>query len=163
VETPVGFQDIAGVLLAADGLMGGEESGGMSVRGHVPQGDGVLMSLLLIEAVADAGHGLSRLIDDLMCAVGPVFYRREDIHLARPLDKRNVVAHLTGTAPERIAGLKVRGVHSNDGVKYLLEDGSWLLIRPSGTEPVLRVYAEAHDPGVVADLCAAGAVLPKEN
>jgi phosphomannomutase len=163
VETPVGFQDIAGVLLAADGLMGGEESGGMSVHGHVPQGDGVLMSLLLVEAVADAGHSLGRLVDDLMRVLGPVFYRREDIHLAGPLDKRSVVARLTGAAPERIAGLKVRGIHSNDGVKYLLEDGSWLLIRPSGTEPVLRVYAEAHDPGVAADLCAAGAQLPEEH
>lgn len=156
IETPVGFHDISTVLLDQDGLMGGEESGGMSLRGHVPQGDGILLGLLLLEAVTAAGTTLGGLVADLMRDLGPVYYNRCDINLERPLDKKAVVAQLVDGAPATLAGLRVCQVTSADGVKYHLEDDSWLLIRPSGTEPVLRVYAEARNPGLVDALCAAG-------
>ncbi|MFN2224034.1 MAG: phosphoglucomutase/phosphomannomutase family protein, partial [Candidatus Promineifilaceae bacterium] len=143
VETPVGFNHIADEMLKGDVLMGGEESGGMSIQGHIPEGDGVLMGLLLLEVIADAGVPLHELVEDLLTDVGPAQYARTDLKLTRPVAKRAMVKLLVDAAPAAIAGVSVEDVQTTDGVKYYLADGSWLLIRPSGTEPVLRVYAEA--------------------
>jgi phosphomannomutase len=143
VETPVGFNHIADEMLKNDVLMGGEESGGMSVKGHIPEGDGVLLGLLLLEVMADAGMPLHELVEDLLADVGPAQYARTDLKLTRPVAKPAMVNLLVEAAPEAIAGVAVEDVQTTDGVKYYLADGSWLLIRPSGTEPVLRVYAEA--------------------
>lgn len=143
VETPVGFNHIADLMLANSVLMGGEESGGMSIRNHIPEGDGILMGLLILEVMADAGAPLHVLVDDLLAEVGPAHYRRVDIKLSRPVAKADMVQMLVECASEHIDGVAVEDVQSRDGVKYYLDDGSWLLIRPSGTEPVLRVYAEA--------------------
>lgn len=143
VETPVGFNHIADEMLKGDVLMGGEESGGMSIRGHIPEGDGVLMGLLLLEVIADSGVPLHELVEDLLADVGPAQYARTDLKLTRPVAKRAMVKMLVDAAPAEIDGVIVEAVQTTDGVKYYLEDGSWLLIRPSGTEPVLRVYAEA--------------------
>ncbi len=143
VETPVGFNHIAEEMRKGDVLMGGEESGGMSIQGHIPEGDGVLMGLLLLEVMADAGVPLHELVADLLADVGPAQYARTDLKLTRPVAKREMVNMLVDAAPAAIASVAVEDVQTTDGVKYYLEDGSWLLIRPSGTEPVLRVYAEA--------------------
>ena len=143
LETPVGFNHIADEMLGNGVLMGGEESGGMSINGHIPEGDGILMGLLLLEVIADASAPLHKLVDDLLADVGPAEYRRVDLQLTRPIGKREMVNRLVENAPEKIAGASVEKVDTIDGVKYYLGDGSWLLIRPSGTEPVLRVYAEA--------------------
>ncbi len=143
VETPVGFNHIADEMLRGDVVMGGEESGGMSIQGHIPEGDGVLMGLLLLEVIADAGLPLHELVQDLLDDVGPAQYARTDLKLTRPVAKRAMVKMLVDAAPAAIAGVTVEDVQTTDGVKYYLADGSWLLIRPSGTEPVLRVYAEA--------------------
>ena len=143
VETPVGFNHIAVEMLKNDVLMGGEESGGMSIQGHIPEGDGVLMGLLLLEVMADAGKPLHELVEDLLADVGPAQYARTDLKLTRPVAKQTMVEMLVSAAPGQIAGVTVEDVQTTDGVKYYLADGSWLLIRPSGTEPVLRVYAEA--------------------
>jgi phosphomannomutase len=145
VETPVGFNHIADCMLNGDVLIGGEESGGMSIKGHIPEGDGVLMGLLLLEIVSAAGVPLHDLVADLQADVGPVCYTRCDIPLRRPVAKAEMVARLTEEVPEALEGQEVIEVETLDGVKYLLADDSWLLIRPSGTEPVLRVYAEARD------------------
>jgi len=142
VETPVGFNHIADHMLAGGVLMGGEESGGMSIQNHIPEGDGILMGLLLLEVMADAGVALSDLVDDLLADVGPAEYRRVDMKLKHPVAKSEMVEMLLGAAPSRIAGVAIEEIQTTDGVKYYLDDGSWLLIRPSGTEPVLRVYAE---------------------
>jgi len=123
--------------------MGGEESGGMSIKGHIPEGDGVLMGLLLLEVMADAGAPLHEIVHDLLSDVGPAFYARKDLRLSRPVSKDDMVRMLVNDAPSTIDGVEVEDIQTNDGVKYYLNDGSWLLIRPSGTEPVLRVYAEA--------------------
>jgi phosphomannomutase len=155
-ETPVGFNHIADLMMKDDVLIGGEESGGISIRGHIPEGDGVLMGLLLLEIVAQAGVPLKDLIEDLQKRYGPHHYARKDLPLARPVAKKDMVQRLTEGAPGSIGGVKVREVRSNDGVKYLLDDDSWLLIRPSGTEPVLRVYAESPSPALVAELIGYG-------
>ncbi len=155
-ETPVGFNHIADLMMKDDVLIGGEESGGISIRGHIPEGDGVLMGLLLLEIVAHAGVPLKELIADLQQQYGPHHYARKDLPLARPVAKKDMVKRLTEGAPESIGGVHVREVRSNDGVKYLLDDDSWLLIRPSGTEPVLRVYAESPNPALVAELIGYG-------
>ncbi len=156
VETPVGFNHIADLMLENDVLMGGEESGGMSIKGHIPEGDGILMGLLILEVMADAGAPLHELIEDLLKQYGPAHYRRVDMKLARPVAKSQLVRQLSAGAPARIDGVGVEDIQTTDGVKYYLDDGSWLLIRPSGTEPVLRVYAEAPDADRVAALLKFG-------
>lgn len=155
-ETPVGFNHIADYMLAQDVLIGGEESGGISIKGHIPEGDGVLFGLLILEMVAAAGVPLEEMVGDLLRAVGPAHYARKDLRLARPISKKEMVRRLTDSAPDSIGGLRVAKVEALDGVKYLLDDDSWLLIRPSGTEPVLRVYAEARAEAVVEALLGYG-------
>lgn len=150
-ETPVGFNHIADHMLQDDVLIGGEESGGIGIKGHIPEGDGVLMGLLLLEIMADAGAPLHELIEDIQKEVGPTCYARTDLRVRQPVAKQQMVARLTHDAPASIGGTRVQDVDTLDGVKYRLADESWLLIRPSGTEPVLRVYAEASsDDGLKA-------------
>jgi alpha-D-glucose phosphate-specific phosphoglucomutase len=143
VETPVGFNHIADLMIDDNVVMGGEESGGMSIHGHIPEGDGVLMGLLLLEVMAEAHKPLHVLVDELLAAYGPAQYARTDLKLARPVVKAELAHKLVATAPDTISRVAVEEVRASDGIKYYLADGSWLLIRPSGTEPVLRVYAEA--------------------
>jgi alpha-D-glucose phosphate-specific phosphoglucomutase len=159
IETPVGFNYIADLMLDGDVLMGGEESGGISIRGHIPEGDGVLMGLLLLEVVAQSGGELAALVDELEGDVGPAIYARTDLRLRRPVDKKEMVATLKANAPADIHGMPVAELSTRDGVKYIMEDDSWLLIRPSGTEPVLRVYAEGQSHEVNAKLLAFGETI----
>jgi phosphomannomutase len=156
IETPVGFNYIADHMLKGDVLIGGEESGGMSFKGHIPEGDGVLMALLLIEMVAVTRAPLAELVEQLLQEVGPSHYTRNDLRLSHPMSKPRMVERLVREAPASVGGAKLQSVNSLDGVKYLFDDDSWLLIRPSGTEPVLRVYAEAREPEMVEALLAHG-------
>ena len=155
-ETPVGFNYIADYMLNGDVLMGGEESGGLSIKGHIPEGDGILMGLLLLEVMADAKAPLHELVADFQREVGPARYARTDIPLQRPVPKKAMVARLSDHAPASLAGETVIEVSTIDGVKYILANDSWLLIRPSGTEPVLRVYAEGRSDDEVDALLAFG-------
>jgi len=155
-ETPVGFNHIAEYMLKEDVLIGGEESGGISFLGHIPEGDGILMGLLLVEIVAQAKKPLSELVADLLEDVGPAFYARRDQRLNRPVSKEKMVQRLIDEAPAQIGGVKIGEVSTKDGVKYILTDNSWLLIRPSGTEPVLRVYAEGRTGDMVRALLGYG-------
>jgi alpha-D-glucose phosphate-specific phosphoglucomutase len=156
VETPVGFNHIADWMLRDHVLIGGEESGGMSFQGHIPEGDGILMGLLLVEIVAAMRTPLHELIEALLAEVGPSHYARLDLRLSAPIAKDRMVARLVDEAPPSIGGTPLTSVSTLDGVKYLLADESWLLIRPSGTEPVLRVYAEARDSKMMEELLAHG-------
>jgi phosphomannomutase len=158
-ETPVGFNHIADYMMKEDILIGGEESGGISFKGHIPEGDGILMGLLLIEIVASSGASLYELVQNLLDEVGPAFYERRDLRLAAPVSKSKIVTYLTEKAPAAIGGEQVEKVSSLDGVKYILSDDSWLLIRPSGTEPILRVYAEGRSSNMVKALLSYGESL----
>jgi alpha-D-glucose phosphate-specific phosphoglucomutase len=155
-ETPVGFSHIADYMLKGDVLIGGEESGGISFQGHIPEGDGILMGLLLLEIVATSGKTLYELVENLLEEVGPAFYQRTDLRLSHPVSKEAMNRVLVEEAPTEIGGEKVASISTIDGVKYMIVDGSWLLIRPSGTEPVLRVYAEGRTPQMVQDLLGYG-------
>ena len=155
-ETPVGFNHIADYMQNEDVLIGGEESGGISFRGHIPEGDGILMGLMLIEIVASANAPLVDLVDDLLAEVGPAFYDRRDLRLVRPVAKDAMTKRLQEQAPASIGGETIAQVDCLDGVKYIMADDSWLLIRPSGTEPVLRVYAEGRTPQMVKSLLGYG-------
>ncbi|MFK7805201.1 MAG: phosphoglucomutase/phosphomannomutase family protein [Anaerolineae bacterium] len=163
IEVPVGFGLIADLMMTDDILMGGEESGGMSIKGHIPEGDGVLMGLLLLEVVAAAKRPLDELIDELLEEYGPAQYARTDMKLSRPVKKEVMVKMLLDEAPSQIAGIEIERIETTDGVKYYLADGSWLLIRPSGTEPVLRVYAEAADNDRVAALLGYGEKMAEKS
>jgi alpha-D-glucose phosphate-specific phosphoglucomutase len=151
-ETPVGFNYIADLMLSEDILLGGEESGGISFKGHIPEGDGILMALLLLEIVSTSGGSLYELVEELLEEVGPAFYERTDLRLRRPVEKAEMTRRLADDAPVSIGGENVVQVSTTDGCKYVLNDDSWLLIRPSGTEPVLRVYAEGRSPEMVRAL-----------
>jgi alpha-D-glucose phosphate-specific phosphoglucomutase len=157
-ETPVGFNHIGDWMARENVLIGGEESGGISIKGHIPEGDGLLMGLLLLEIVGQRGRSLQDLVAGLMSQLGPVFYGRDD-HQTRPFDKAELTQRLLARAPERIAGLRVSRIDNADGIKYRFGDDGWLLIRPSGTEPLLRVYAEARQEEQVRALLDAGAHL----
>lgn len=143
IETPVGFDHIAELMLTDDVLIGGEESGGISFKGHIPEGDGVLMGLLLVEMVCRSGASMHELVEEVLKEAGPSDYRRLDLRLSRPVRKQDLIGQLEREAPDSINGVAVKEVNASDGVKYILEDDSWLLVRPSGTEPILRIYAEA--------------------
>ena len=157
-ETPVGFNYIADLMLGNNVLLGGEESGGISIKGHIPEGDGVLMGLLLAELVAHYGQSPEALLAEVMAEIGQFEYARNDFRV-RPFVKSALVSQLVQLAPKTLAGIPLASINTRDGVKYLLEDASWLLIRPSGTEPVLRVYAEAHDTETVQALLTEGRAL----
>jgi phosphomannomutase len=158
-ETPVGFNHISDHMINGDVLIGGEESGGISFKGHIPEGDGILMGLLLIEIVAQSGVTLYELVQDLLADVGPAFYKRSDQRLRHPVAKKSMVQRLKEEAPNAIGGEAVMEICDVDGVKYVLADDSWLLIRPSGTEPVLRVYAEGRTPQMVDALIQHGELI----
>ncbi len=159
-ETPVGFNHITDYMLSEDVLVGGEESGGISIIGHIPEGDGLLMGMLLVEMVAQRKQTLVEMLDELMAApdVGVFRYGRVD-RPVRPFKKADLVAGLMANVPEVLADVRVMDVSSRDGVKFIMIDDSWLLIRPSGTEPVLRIYAEGRTEEQVKALLGLGGEL----
>jgi alpha-D-glucose phosphate-specific phosphoglucomutase len=156
-ETPVGFNYIGDLMMRGDVLIGGEESGGISIKGHIPEGDGILMGLLLLEVMGHYQAPLHEIIADLQKSCGPAHYSRIDATLRHQRPKRQVAQMLADHVPAALAGETVARVDMLDGVKFYLADSSWLLIRPSGTEPVLRIYAEARSPESVRALLDEGA------
>ncbi|MDI6693155.1 MAG: hypothetical protein QMD76_07620 [Anaerosomatales bacterium] len=153
--TPVGFKWIYEQMVAGGVLIGGEESGGIGIPEHVRERDGLLMALLLAEMMGKRRMGLGELVEDLLAVTGPMEYLRRDLALAQEA-KDAFVARMPSLAPDAIAGLPVKAVVRDDGVKFLLPDDAWLLLRTSGTEPLVRIYAEAPNAGVVDELLAAG-------
>ena len=141
-ETPIGFKYIADLMLREKILIGAEESGGIGVQGHIPERDGLLNSLLLLEAVVASGSRPAEMVREMHREFGEFYFGRRDLHLevARGLA---LVARLAASAPAVVSGHRVQGVETLDGTKLLFEDESWLLFRQSGTEPVLRIYSEA--------------------
>jgi phosphomannomutase len=141
-ETPIGFKYIADLMLREEILIGAEESGGIGVRGHIPERDGILNCLLLLEAVVASGKTPSEMVKEMHREFGEFYFGRRDIHreVRRGME---LVASFAKKPPASISLYKVSGVETLDGTKLLFEDESWLLFRQSGTEPVLRIYAEA--------------------
>jgi phosphomannomutase len=140
--TPIGFKYIGDRILSGDVLVGGEESGGMAVKGHIPERDGLYIGLLILEMMARRGRRLSYLVEDLFRRYGELAYVRSDVR-TEPATKKSVLERLNREGGlKEIAGEQVTDVDARDGFKHRTGSG-WLLVRPSGTEPVLRIYAEA--------------------
>ena len=157
-ETPVGFRFVAPVMQEHNALIGGEESGGYGFRGHVLERDGVLANLFFLDLIARTKKSPSELLAYLYGKVGTHHYQRQDIVF--PEEKRQaIIQHLKQNVPGDIDGITVKQFDTVDGFRYTLEDGSWLLIRFSGTEPLLRIYAEDGSPARVEKLLAAGKEL----
>jgi phosphomannomutase len=145
-ETAVGFKYIGEKMRETTVLIGGEESGGLSIIGHIPEKDGVLADMLIAEAIAYEGKPLSVLVQEAIAeADGPLYNNRLDLHLTEA-HKTAVIDSYTKNPPSEVAGIKVKEVGKKDGVKLYLEEGSWVLLRPSGTEPLVRVYMETNSP-----------------
>jgi phosphomannomutase len=141
-EVPVGFKYVAPVMLSQNALIGGEESGGYGFRGHVPERDGLLAGLYFLDFMAHTGKTPSQLLAHLYDKVGPHYYDRRDT-VFNEAERSVIVGRMTESTPASINGVRVLRKETADGFRFLLEDGGWLLVRFSGTEPLLRVYAES--------------------
>lgn len=155
-ETPIGFKYICDLMVAEDILLGGEESGGIGIKNHIPERDGILCALLLLEIMAKRQATLGEMIGRLEAKYGPHKYDRIDLHLADNAAKDRVLSSLKANPPATFAGLAVTGVETLDGVKFNFDNGAWLLFRASGTEPLLRIYSEAPTHDHVRGLLEAG-------
>jgi alpha-D-glucose phosphate-specific phosphoglucomutase len=153
-ETPVGFKYIGELIGEGKIIIGGEESAGLTIKGHVPEKDGILACFLVAEMVAREGMSVKALLERLYSQVGCYLTKRENITLT-PEGEDGFAGKLTAS-PAEFAGLKVKSTVTIDGSKFILEDGSWLLFRKSGTEPVVRLYGESSSPERLAAVMAAG-------
>ncbi|MBC7901360.1 MAG: phosphoglucomutase/phosphomannomutase family protein [Saprospiraceae bacterium] len=153
-ETPVGFKFIGELINKDEIILGGEESAGLSIRGHYPEKDGILACLLAAEAVAARGKSLTEQLKELTDRVGNLESDRIGVKLTD-----EVAASLKeklGQEPNEIGGRKIETINRMDGVKFIFADGSWMLMRPSGTEPLVRIYAESEDKADLEELLEQG-------
>lgn len=142
--TKIGFKYIAEIMTKEDVLVGGEESGGLAVKGHIPERDGIWMGLLILEFMAKTGKSLKALIQEVYDRVGSFASDRDDLHIKE--EQKLAIIETCKTNPYTSFGpYTVKSLETIDGFKFYLSDDEWLMIRPSGTEPVLRVYAQAPD------------------
>ncbi len=151
-ETGVGFKYIAPKMVEVDAMIGGEESGGYAFKGHVPERDGILAGLFLLDMMVRTGKKPSQLLDLLFEKVGPHYYDRIDSYFDQAR-KPEILSNVDKARPAAIGGLKVTDIVTVDGHQFIMEDGGWLLVRFSGTEPIIRVYCETtHEDRVAAIL-----------
>ena len=136
-ETPVGFKYISNLMETEDILAGGEEAGGMGVKGYIPERDGTMAGLLLIEMMVYRNKDILKILNETEKKFGKYYYVRQDLHLARRVEPKKE------TLPKELLGKKVIEIKDYDGIKLICEDRSWLMFRGSGTEPIMRTYAEA--------------------
>jgi len=150
-ETAVGFKYVAPLMIEKRAIIGGEESGGYGFRGHIPERDGILAGLYFLDFMVKTHKTPSQLLDYLYSKVGPHYYERIDCHITK--GKRKAIAdQLAADSIDIIAGIRVTGLDTADGFKFFLADELWLLVRFSGTEPLVRLYAEAQSPEKVREL-----------
>lgn len=142
ITTKIGFKYICEYMVSQDVLIGAEESGGIAIKGHIPERDGVWMGLVLMEFMAKTGKSVSELIADIYDKVGSFAVERYDLYLTNEL-KESIIYKCKSNGYEYFGSYKVIQVEDLDGYKFRLHDGSWVMIRPSGTEPVLRIYSES--------------------
>jgi phosphomannomutase len=159
-ETPIGFKHIAELMLKDDILIGAEESGGIGVKGHIPERDGILNSLLFLEAIVTSGKPPSEMLHELHHEFGEFHFGRKDLRVETSAG-RQLSERLTKATPREFAGYAVAGAETTDGTKLLFDDESWVLFRQSGTEPMLRIYAEATSTAKAEALLAAGEELAR--
>ena len=161
VETGVGFKFICSEMIKGGVLLGFEESGGIGYPGHVPERDGILSGLMLLEVLATERTSLDKLLARLEKEYGPHHYDRIDAHF--PLEKRPALMNFCkNNPPAKLIKSPIKEVKSYDGVKFVAEDGSWLMLRGSGTEPILRIYAEAKSPRDAKKLLEEGVSITKK-
>ena len=155
VEVPVGFKWICQQMREQDVIVGGEESGGLGFRGHIPERDGMVANLMLLELLATTGKSVTKIAAELQKEFGASAYDRIDLHI--PLEKRPILLeYLAQHPPAALLGSPVREVKTNDGVKYIAANDAWLMFRTSGTEPIIRIYSEAASAAKVKQLLALG-------
>jgi phosphomannomutase len=158
VEVPVGFKYICAKMRETDVLIGGEESGGIGFQGHIPERDGILANLMLLEMLAMEKKKMTQLLTDLQSEFGRSAYDRIDLHY--PLEKRDrLIETLRRSPPPDLLGSPLAGMKDFDGVKYIARDDSWLMFRASGTEPIVRIYSEAANARRVKRLLDSGRQL----
>ena len=150
-DTPVGFKHLGPVMMREDALLAGEESGGYAFRGNIPERDGILSGLSILDMMVKTGKTPSELLAMLAEKVGPHFYDRWDVHFDEG-QRDQIQARVKAANPSALAGKRIEKVDTRDGFRFVLEGGYWTLLRFSGTEPLLRIYAEAESPGDVAAL-----------
>lgn len=161
--TPIGFKWIYGEMEKGDVLIGGEESGGIGIPTHVKERDGLLMALLLVETMAQRGMSLGELVDDMFEKIGRLEYARRDLTITPEQKDLFVSQTVPEHAPNTIAAKRVDSVCRDDGIKYTLDEDAWLLLRPSGTEPLVRVYAEALNAEEVERLLDEGCAIVEKG
>jgi phosphomannomutase len=140
--TKIGFKYISEKMIIEDVLVGGEESGGIAVKGHIPERDGIWDGLVLLEFMAKTGKNMKEIIEEVYRIVGPFTYDRNDLHLEEA-QKLEIIDRCRTRAYTQFGEYSVQRTEDIDGYKYHFKNGEWLMIRASGTEPLLRVYAEA--------------------
>ena len=138
----IGFKHIAGKMITEDVLLGGEESGGIATKGHIPERDGIWMGLILFEFMAKSKKSLNELIQEVYDIVGTFAFERIDLHIDNET-KLTIIENCKTGKFTHFGDYKVERIETTDGFKFFFDSDSWLMIRPSGTEPVLRTYAEA--------------------
>ena len=138
----IGFKYIAEIMIKEDVLLGGEESGGIAIKGHIPERDGIWIGLTIWEFMAKSGKTLNDLIDEVYEIVGKFSFERNDLHIKEEI-KQRVLQNCKAGNYTSFGKFKVTRTEDLDGFKYFFENGDWLMIRASGTEPVLRTYAES--------------------
>ncbi len=156
-ETPVGFKYLGPKMIETGAMTAGEESGGYAFAEHLPERDGVYGGLLMLDLLARSGKTPSQLVQELFARVGQHFYDRIDVHLAAG-QRESAIAKVAAAKPDALGGRRVLKQDSIDGYRFEL-DGGWLLVRPSGTEPLLRIYTEMTDPSWVKSVLEAGREL----
>jgi phosphomannomutase len=149
--TPVGFKYISEIMIHDDVLLGGEESGGIAVKGHIPERDGIYDGLVIYEFMTKSGKTLKELIQEVYEVVGSFYYDRKDLHIEN--EKKNaIIQKAAANGYSAFSKYTYNNIETIDGIKYHLTNGGWIMLRASGTEPLLRVYAEGNNKEETADI-----------
>jgi phosphomannomutase len=149
--TKIGFKYISEVIVKDDVLLGGEESGGIAVKGHIPERDGIFDGMLLLEFMTQTGKTMKQLLEEVYEVVGAFYYDRDDMHIDNS-KKEEIIKTAVGGGYKSFGKYTYTHNENIDGVKYYLNGGGWVMLRASGTEPVLRIYAEGNSKEETEDI-----------